>query len=211
MKTQHNGTRMGIGTGMFVVLFGLSVLAFAGNLRPARPSVPVMRPLASPAINPGAGSTSLFVRFESVDGDSVDAAHRNWSDVRSFRQGQSIPGSQPGGSLRRGSVVFAELVLTKELDKSSPKLADALCRGKVFPRVQIHAARPFGGASRVFYAYELRNVLVSSYEVTGGDAALPVEEIGLSFEEIGVTYTEYDGAGKPKGNVEYNCKLAQNR
>ena len=212
MKTQHNRTKMGIGTGMFVVLLGLSVLAFAGNLRPVRPSVTVMKPPASPPIDPGAGSTSIFVRFEAVDGDSVDATHRNWSDVRSFRQGQSSPPrSQAGGSLRRASAVFADLVLTKELDKSSPRLADAVCRGKIFPRVQIHATRPIGGARRVFYAYELRNVLVSSYEVTGVDSALPVEEIALSFEEIGVTYTEYDGSGKPQGNVEYNWNLAQNK
>ena len=45
--------------------------------------------------------------------------------------------------------------------------------------------------------------MVTSYEIDAtGDESAPMVEIGNSFEEIKVTYTEYDDEGAQKGNVE---------
>lgn len=99
-----------------------------------------------------------------------------------------------------------DIVVVKELDKASPKLAEAVCQGEVFPRVEIHLTTSLTDAGRVtYYAYELKNVRIVSYHISGSGQSedVPTEEISLSFEEIKVIYTEFDSAGKAKGNVEY--------
>ena len=67
-------------------------------------------------------------------------------------------------------------------------------------------------AGRVtYYAYELKNVQVVSSTISGAVQSddVPVEEITLNFEEIKVTYTENDRAGKKKGNIEYTWKVEE--
>ncbi|MHC4192264.1 MAG: Hcp family type VI secretion system effector, partial [Planctomycetota bacterium] len=117
-----------------------------------------------------------------------------------------------GPTRRRGDVVFDDLVLVKEIDKASPKIAEALCKGKVYPKVEIHVTASFVDPGRVtYFAYELKNVMVTSYNVSAGTHNLfrPVEEIGLNFEELKVTYTEHDIRGQSKGNVEYSWKVEE--
>ena len=62
-----------------------------------------------------------------------------------------------------------------------------------------------------YYRYELKNVLVTSYSVSGAAQSedVPSEDFSLNFEEIKVTYTENDNKGKKKGNVEYGWKVEE--
>ncbi|MHB8867537.1 MAG: Hcp family type VI secretion system effector [Thermoleophilia bacterium] len=169
-----------------------------------------------------------FIKFDGIVGESSDAAHKDWSDLSTFDQALLAP-SGPGGTGRRiGQVAFEDLIVAKALDKAGPKLQEAAAKGKVIPRVQIELTRPAGdSAGAVFYSYELKNVLVTSYnigttgqaEVTpnglprvelGGptvDSSWPVEEVSLAFEEIKVTYTEYGDQGQKMGNVEFTWRI----
>ncbi len=181
--------------------------------------------------------SSAYIKFEGVDGESKSKDHEGWSEIISFSQ----PISSPGGGTtsttrRRGDVILEDIVVVKQIDKASPKLAEAICKGKVFPKVEIHLTGPSEGSTcqGTFYAYELTNVLVTSYKVTGSnplayalvapapDSILPysgpfivqavdapVEEVSINFEEIKVTYTECDSTGKSKGNVEYSWKVEE--
>jgi type VI secretion system secreted protein Hcp len=181
--------------------------------------------------------SSAYIKFEGIDGESQDKDHKGWSEIVSFSQ----PISQPGGGAtgttrRRGSVVVEDIVVVKELDKASPKLAESICMGKVFPKVEIHLTGPSegSGCTGTYYTYELKNVLITEYKVTGSNPLAyaliapapditmpysgpfivqavdaPLEELSLNFEEIKVTYTECDSAGKSKGNVEYSWKVEE--
>ena len=154
---------------------------------------------------------AAFIKFDGIEGEAQDKDHKGWSDIISFSQGLSQPGgAATGPTRRRGDVVMDDLHVTKELDKASPKIAEAGCSGKVFPKVEIHLTASYTDAGRVtYYAYELKDVLVTSYQISGSGQAedVPVEDITLNFEEIKVTYTEADSMGKKKGNVEYQWKV----
>ena len=156
------------------------------------------------AAGPSLAATAAFVKFDGVDGEARDNTHKGWNDLASFSQSIHKPGSGTGATRRRGSVVLEDISLTKELDKASPKLAEAICKGKVFPKVEIHLVS--GGTT--YYAYELTNVRITDYSVTGAESpgAAPVEQLSLNFEQIKVTYTELDDSGRPKGNVEFEWK-----
>lgn len=156
---------------------------------------------------------AAYIKFDGVDGEAQDKDHKGWSDMLSFNQGLTRPGGgATGPTRRRGDVICEDVVCVKELDKSSPKIAEAVCKGKVFPKVEIHLTASYTDAGRVtYYAYELKNVLVTNYDISGSGQAedVPTENLSLNFEGIKVTYTETDDKGKSKGNVEYSWKVEQ--
>ena len=96
------------------------------------------------------------------------------------------------------------------LDRSGPKIAEAVCLGKVFPKVEIHCKSSAVNSGReTFYKYELKNVMVCSYSVSGGSQDKPHESFSLNFEEIKVTYTEMNEKGEKKGDVAYGWKVEE--
>lgn len=156
---------------------------------------------------------AAYIKFDGVEGEANDKDHKGWSDLASFGQGIHQPGSgATGATRRRGDVIMDDLSCSKELDKASPKIAESVCKGKVFPKVEIHLTASITDAGRVtYYAYELKNVAVTSYNVSGSGQSedVPMEDFSLNFEEIKVTYTENDSKGKTKGKVEYNWKVEE--
>jgi len=154
---------------------------------------------------------AAYIKFEGVEGEAQDKDHKNWSDILAFSQGIHQPGSAATGpTRRRGDVILEDINITKELDKGGPKIAESVCKGKVFPKVEIHVTASYTDAGRVtYFGYELKNVLVTSYNVSGSSQSeeVPAEVFSMNFEEIKVTYTETDSAGKSKGNVEYEWKV----
>jgi len=205
---------------------------------PATESEPSPTDQAQPeeAAEPIAHS-SAYIKFDGIDGESQNAGHEGWSEIVSFDQWIHRPESGATGTARRrGDVVLEDIVLVKQLDKASPKLAEAMCTGEVFPKVEIHLTGPSEGStcSGTFYICELKNVMITSYEVSGSNPLAyelvipapdvtmpsagpfivqavdsPIEELSLHFEEIKVTYTECDSSGKSKGNIEYSWKVEE--
>ncbi len=154
-----------------------------------------------------------YMKFDGIDGESKDKDHKGWIDILSFGQAIHQPGgSATGTARRRGDVILDDISVAKLLDKSSPKIAESVCKGKVFPKVEIELTASYTDSGRVtYYRYELKNVLVTSYNVSGAAQAedVPAEDFSLNFEEIKVTYTENDNKGKKKGNIEYSWKVEE--
>ena len=113
-------------------------------------------------------------------------------------------GGATGQTRRRGVATVDDVVITKELDKSSPKLAEAVLSGKVFPKVEIHNTATYGEGRATFLKYELKNVAITSHSISasGHGDAVPHENMSLNFEEVKKTYVESDEKGTKKGNVE---------
>lgn len=209
------------------------------------PTSPTLTPSPTPYTTPVDGEeteeppahSSAYVKFDGINGEADDKDHEGWSEILSFSQGIHQPGGgATGDTRRRGYVVIDDIVVVKQIDKSSPKLAEAICKGQVFPKVEIHLTGPseVSTCQGTFYIYELTNVLITSYKVSGSNPLAyalivpspdvtmptagpfivqavdaPMEEITLNFEEIKVTYTECDSTGKAKGNVEYTWKVEE--
>lgn len=149
---------------------------------------------------------AVFIKFDGVDGEASDKNHEKWIDVLSFSQQISREQNFDSGAARqRSSVTFGDIMVVKELDKSSPKLAESLFMGKVFPKVEIHLVS-IGGT---YLAYELTNVMVTSYSISGDADDRPTEEFSFNYEEIKVAYTEMSSDGKSKGKVEYSWKIEE--
>ena len=205
METKQKRTKVVVSILALCSLLVFTLLAMADNFESIAPP--------SPDVSEGYEMlTGMFIKFEGVDGEAQNGSYRGWCNALSFSQGQSLGEGQRlvGASRQRADVVFEDIVVVKELDKASPKLAEAVCQGKVFPKVEIHLTRSYAGLV-TYYAYELKNVLIVGYRIGGSGYSehVPTEELSLSFEEIKVTYTEFDEGGRTKGNVEYEWRLEE--
>jgi type VI secretion system secreted protein Hcp len=149
-------------------------------------------------------ATDAYIKFDGIDGESRDSNHKGWSDLLSFDQSIHKPDAAVATTRRRGAVVLEDIVVVKGIDKASPKLSEAVCKGKVFPKVEIHLA----SGPTTWYAYELTNAQVTSYSVSGPGSSgeAPMEEVSIRFEGFKVIYTERDSSGRPKGNVEFEWR-----
>jgi type VI secretion system secreted protein Hcp len=155
-------------------------------------------------------ATNVFAKYDGVDGESIDAKHDKWIDVVSVGWGCCKPGGgATGQSRRRGNLVVGDMKLTVAYEKSTPKLLETMNEGKVIPKLEIEQTANYGGARATYLKYELKNVLITSLDVTaaGNDEVPPTVVIGNNFEEYKVTYTEYDSEGNKKGNAETTWKV----
>jgi type VI secretion system secreted protein Hcp len=207
MRTQRNKMKVRAVVCALAGLLGFSLLALPGV------SDLSAEPAASFDIAAfgAAGSATMFLKVEGIEGESTDPDHKAWCELSSFSQGQQ---DARDDSVRTvGRVAMEDILVTKALDKASPRLAAAVCKGTRFSEVQIHLITSFATGNKTYYAYELKGVLVSSYHVdgsAGGDTA-PTEEISLNFEWIRATYTEYDEDGRAQGTAEYTYDVKANK
>jgi len=89
----------------------------------------------------------IFLQIEGIPGESQTEHHAGWIEVEAFAGGiaSGRGGVVPGQPTPRTSAT-AEVTFLKFTDKSSPRLAQALCRGEVFPKArfeELPAGRQF--------------------------------------------------------------------
>lgn len=169
--------------------------------------------LRATSITTNGGSNKIFLNVDGISGESLDAKHPDWIDVISFSHGISQPSSGTGISRTAERSTHEDFIITKELDKSSPKLALACCNGGHITEVIIEVCR--ADTSEKYMRYTLTDVIVASISQNGAsqDAeARPIEEVSLRYGRIDWSYTEIDPmTGKPKGNVEAYWDVETNK
>jgi type VI secretion system secreted protein Hcp len=215
MKTEAKKARVALAVLVHLGAIGTLFLAFADN--PGDYTGAFGTAASAQSLDPGTPvnvpvGTAIYVNFGDIGGESEDIDHEGWINLLSFKQGQYIPASSIGAAAGRATSVFEEIALKKELDKSSPKLAEAVSLGRVFPKVQIHVTRALSDGTRVtYYVYELANAVLTSYRIRGSTRDdVPLDDISLNFERIKVTYTKFDGSGRYESIVEYGWDVARN-
>ena len=162
---------------------------------------------------PTALDAAVFAKYDGVDGESTTdpAGHDQWIDVLSIDWGMHRPGG--GTTARRGGVVVRDLQLTIAYDKASPKVAEKCLLGAVIPKLEIDFTATYGESRVTYLKYELKNVMITSFQVnaSGNDeAGPPTVVVGNNFEELKVTYTEYDNSGGSQGDTEYEWRVEEN-
>ncbi|MDC0268245.1 type VI secretion system tube protein Hcp [bacterium] len=158
-------------------------------------------------------NASAYMKIDGIDGEAVDKDHKGWSDIMTFEQGLRKQVASTGGKKgkRPSTASWSNVIVTKELDKSSPKMALAVASGRVIPWVVLDVTASLEeGGEIAYYRYELKNVQVTSYKVGGThENMLPVESFSLNFEEIKVTYNSLDP--NHGGRVSYGWDLVNNQ
>lgn len=158
-----------------------------------------------------------FLKISTIPGECTDDKHKDWIEILSYSCGVSQPSS---GSRSTGGAASAErcnhqdFSIVKVLDKASPKLFLALCKGEHIPSVKLELCRATGDKQK-YMEYTMGDVIVSSMHPGGsaqGSESLPLEQVSFNYGKIEWVYTETDHAtGRPKGDVKANWSLVANK
>ena len=154
------------------------------------------------------GTAASFMKFDGIDGEAIDAKHKEWIDVESFSYKFERPVSGAGSTRTTDASRASEMVVTKWVDKSSPHLMLSVCNGRVFPKVEIELTASVAGTGDDKYlTYRLHDVLVTSAGTTGsssGSEPQPTESISLNFTKVEMNYRTVDRA---TGTTNYSTNV----
>ena len=152
-----------------------------------------------------------FVKIGDIKGEATDQDHKDWIIIESMSAPifRSIPQGAKDQQRTKGETTLGDVVLVRQLDKSSTKLAEACANGTFFKEVLIEFCSTIKNKQEPYLKYKLSNVIVTSYSFHGNSSGspLPSEEVTVGFTEIEWNYVILDPtSGDVKGNVpaKYN-------
>lgn len=146
----------------------------------------------------------LFMQADGYPGESQHDGREEWIELQEVSNGLS---RLAGG--RRGSLVtFEEVELIKLIDKSSPKLIEALVKGIVIEDLTILQDTQVAEDLWSRFKFLLSNAQVSGYEILGAEKeTVPLEALSLDYEKIDWIYELCNSEGVGQGRVEANWDL----
>lgn len=146
---------------------------------------------------------SIFMNYPGVQGDTSDAAHRNWLDIEdlNWSVSRSITSNPATGKDRESAnAEMTDLTIIRRLDRATPALFLESCCGKG-KDIVIHLCKTGSGrGTDVYMEYTLKNALISRYRMKGyrQSGTRPREQLRISFQQLELKYTPYDDAGNPE-------------
>jgi type VI secretion system secreted protein Hcp len=154
----------------------------------------------------------IYMKIDGISGDVTAAGHENWIHCNSLQWGVGRGIGAPTGSAKEresSEPSISEVVVTKEMDASSPYLFLESCIGKG-KKVNLHICKTGTDQLVNYYEMELENTMISGYSVSsGGDN--PTESVSLNFTKVETKYTPVTadgGVGDPIP-AAYDLKLAK--
>lgn len=142
-------------------------------------------------------ASDIFLKLGDIKGESLDSKHKDWIEVLSWSWGTSTGTAKT----KRGTapaVCINDLVLTKNVDSSSPALIMNGVLGQAAKEATL-VMRKAGKEQQEFLIIKMQDVLVSSYQ-TGGSSqseAQLLDQVVLHFSSIEGEYRPQ----KPDGTM----------
>jgi len=175
--------------------------------------------LAPQAVTPSPQPLAFdcFLKIDGVPGESTEDKHKDWIEVLSYYNGMTNTATRMGGGMVMliNRPTHEDFMVTKPLDKSSPKLALYCCNGQHIREVTLELFKNFPGTgSDRFMKYTLSDVIITSVRTSGGtisSEASPIEEVSFNYGKIEWAYTEHGADGRAKGDVKTNWDLTANK
>ena len=148
-------------------------------------------------------AVDYFLRIDGIQGESTDDKHKGEIDVDSWSWGESHTAAPGAGGGAAGKVQIQDFHFVMRVNKASPKLLLACASGQHLKSAHL-SCRKAGKAQQEFLTYTFSDVLVSSYQAGGAEAAdvLPIDQVALNYSKIQVEYKEQ----KPDGTLGASTK-----
>ena len=153
----------------------------------------------------------MFIKIDSLAGESKDSTHKGEIDVLAWSWGASNSGSaHVGGGAGAGKVNVQDLSFTKYLDKSTPDLLLSTCNGKHWDQAVL-VVRKAGETPLEYLKITMSEVLVTSMSQggSGGEDRL-TENVTLNFASVKVDYVEQTPKGGTGDKPSMNWNIAEN-
>jgi type VI secretion system secreted protein Hcp len=135
-------------------------------------------------------ATDQYLQIDGIKGESTDSKHKDWIEIQSYSQA-SAAAETGAASARKKTSGPGEIVITKPIDISSPKLYELCSSGKHINKVTIASKAAAGSEAETI---EMSDVTISKVNpaIAPRDKAtgVPTETITLNYGTIKWTYTQ---------------------
>lgn len=155
----------------------------------------------------------IFLQIPPIEGESTAEGHENWIDLNSISTSvyQAVS-SIASFTQRRGTAVLRDTWVRKDIDKSSPKLIEAVLDGRIFPEAAIEVNRPLADGRQVYLNYRMQDVMVTSVEVDDDPSNPAIEEfVAFNYGYANWDYREFslDGRLKSETSLWWNIEAGK--
>ena len=156
-------------------------------------------------------AVDIFIKIDTVDGESRDKTHKKDIDVLAWSWGMSNSGSaHVGGGAGAGKVNVQDLSFTKWVDSATPKLVKACCDGAHFKDATL-VVRKAGGSPVEYIKLKIQEVLITSVSTggSGGEDRL-TEDATINFAQFSLDYAPQDEKGAAGTAINASWNIAEN-
>lgn len=145
--------------------------------------------------------TQLYLKLPGIDGESKETNHKNWIDILSYEQSLSALMPNAGATPVAGRTKFDEIIIEKQLDKTSPRIMVFAAAGQRLGEVVIELARPDGKDNRVYLIIRLTDAFISGHQF-----AIAEQGSSPGSEKLKISYTGIHWEYKPTPSANESIK-----
>ena len=158
---------------------------------------------------------SAFVKLGDNKGSASDEDHKDWviidsMDLSIFR---SINPGAKDQQRTQGETSLSDVTISRQLDKSTPKIQEACANGTFLKEVEIDFCTTIKNKEEPYYQVKLHDVILTNYSMqanSSGDS--PHESLSMGYTKVEWTYNVMDHkTGDGKGKVATKYEPSSNR
>jgi type VI secretion system secreted protein Hcp len=151
-----------------------------------------------------------YAKIDGIEGSSKVSGREGMVEILEFHHNTYIP-TEPKAGVPSGTARFEPILLVKNYDKASPKLYEAVWKGKTIPKIEIHWYQINDeGIETEYFTHTLTKVKVLSVKAwmphvddKRYESFKHMEEVGLRPEKMDVLFVD--------GNIEATYSFAEER
>lgn len=145
-------------------------------------------------------AATLFVKIDTIVGDSIEKKHKDWIIVESIGFGMERHSEQEGGVVTRGfgKAVFKDVTFASEFGRHTIDLMFHVAGGKRLAKVEIHqckANEDSAVALEPYIIWTLQDAQIQGYNVSASSDDIPKEDWNIRAAKIEIEY-KYPTGGK---------------
>jgi type VI secretion system secreted protein Hcp len=143
------------------------------------------------------GDIVMDIKNPKIEGDCSISGHEKKIMCESISWGSSASIATTGhgsGQTFGGSSVH-EMLLTKHVDTSSPKLFNHCAQGIEISNIEIMILASGKQINQPILTYKLEGVLVTSLQTSGGGSGHMMESVSFAVRKVDLTYRQLDDNG----------------
>ncbi|MGV3346081.1 Hcp family type VI secretion system effector [Enterobacteriaceae bacterium LUAb1] len=157
-------------------------------------------------------SQDMFIKIDGIEGESLDAVHKNEIQVLKWKwdvsQHSNMHSGSGGGS---GKATVSDFVFEHYTDKASPNLLNHCLTGKHIKNIQF-VVRKAGGDPLEYLIIKFTDVIITRVDMTGSveDESRPREEVRFSFTKMIQDYVMQNAEGHKSGVISASYDVKAN-
>jgi type VI secretion system secreted protein Hcp len=151
----------------------------------------------------------IFAKIDGIQGESLDATHKDEIEGLSFSWGVTHPVSASAtGGMGGGRATFHDLIFVHKIDRASPLLQQACADGRLIREATITCRN---AEQQDYLKVKLENIIITGVTASATSGQAGSETVSLAFAMIDLQYMPQKADGSLDTGIDFNYNLVANK